>query len=385
MLLWFVFALLTALVIAGVSLPLVRDDTDGIASAEADLEVYRDQMTEIDTDLERGLIGKDEAESARTELARRLLRRADQQKVENEEAPKGGGSSSRPALVAKLAAVALPLAALTTYLAVGSPHLPGQPLAPRLAVPANKATVEQLVAKVERRLRTHPDDGMGWDVVAPVYLRQRQFEKAADAFSRAAKLLGETPARLIGFLRARISAANGEIDDLSRKASRRLLQLDPQNISARAWLAEAQLQDGDPAAALAAFRKLLEHAETGTQWHSALTQRIAAIEKLNPNAAQEAPTAAPSPGDDQPEASATGPQATPNGLSIPDMVERLATRLREDGNDLPGWERLIRSYVVLGNKQKAENALTDARKAFDGDEASLQRINEFASKLGVGS
>ena len=63
--------------------------------------------------------------------------------------------------------IALPVLAATVYLKLGSPELPGQPLASRAAAPAQDPTLDALVARVEAHLAQNPDDGRGWEVVAP--------------------------------------------------------------------------------------------------------------------------------------------------------------------------------------------------------------------------
>ena len=87
-------------------------------------------------------------------------------------------------------AAALPVLAIAVYLAVGQPGLPGRPYAARLQSPVNVANVSDLIAKVEAHLREAPDDGRGWDVLAPVYMRMGEFQQAADAYARAIEAIG---------------------------------------------------------------------------------------------------------------------------------------------------------------------------------------------------
>ena len=66
---------------------------------------------------------------------------------------------------------------------------------------------------------------------------------------------------------------------------------------------------------------------------------------------------------------------------IRSMVARLADRLKQDGNDIAGWERLLRAYMVLGDHDKAKAAAADARKALAGDADKLRRIDEVIKDL----
>jgi cytochrome c-type biogenesis protein CcmH len=67
------------------------------------------------------------------------------------------------------------------------------------------------------------------------------------------------------------------------------------------------------------------------------------------------------------------------------MVGRLAERLKANGHDLAGWQRLLRAYAVLGQKDKATDALAEARKIFTGDRTSLSALDELARSLGLES
>jgi cytochrome c-type biogenesis protein CcmH len=66
------------------------------------------------------------------------------------------------------------------------------------------------------------------------------------------------------------------------------------------------------------------------------------------------------------------------------MVARLAGRLKKDGSDFDGWLQLVRSYVVLGERDKAMSAVTDARQAIGGDSEKRQRFDDFVKSLGLG-
>ena len=67
------------------------------------------------------------------------------------------------------------------------------------------------------------------------------------------------------------------------------------------------------------------------------------------------------------------------------MVDGLAARFKKNGKDLEGWMRLVRAYVVLGQRRRRRRRLTTARRAFAGDEKSLAELNVLAESLGLGS
>jgi cytochrome c-type biogenesis protein CcmH len=67
------------------------------------------------------------------------------------------------------------------------------------------------------------------------------------------------------------------------------------------------------------------------------------------------------------------------------MVARLADRLKENGNDIEGWQRLLRAYVVLGERDKASAAASDAKRALAADPSKLQQIEDVIKTLGLES
>jgi cytochrome c-type biogenesis protein CcmH len=68
---------------------------------------------------------------------------------------------------------------------------------------------------------------------------------------------------------------------------------------------------------------------------------------------------------------------------IRSMVERLATRLKQNGDDVDGWLRLVRAYLVMGDREKAKSALADARQAVAKDAERLRQLNDGLKNLGL--
>ena len=181
MLFWVTASLLTIGAILSVLVPIARRSPDREPPSSHDLEVYRDQLSELDRDAARGLIGTAEAEEARAEIARRILKIAG-----DATRPDGGGAPGfRAARAVGFAAVlSVPLVSWGLYAALGSPDMPSQPLAARLAVDPAKQPVDQLIARAEAHLQQFPDDGRGWDVLAPVYIRMGRYDDCIVAYQQ---------------------------------------------------------------------------------------------------------------------------------------------------------------------------------------------------------
>ncbi|MCC7251022.1 c-type cytochrome biogenesis protein CcmI [Hyphomicrobium sp.] len=388
MLLWLCFAFLTAAIVALLLRPLREAPAEAVAPAEADLAVYRDQLRELDAERDRGLFIDSEIESARAEVARRLLKRAGTKASETAGGEDEAASLARARRIYTAVAAVLPVAGIALYLASGSPHLPDHPFDERKAAEVGESNVAGLIARVEERLREHPDDGKGWDVIAPVYLRLQRYADAAHAFAQANRLEGESVRRLLGFAEATLLAGNGIVSEPVRKAALRVLELEPQRIEVRAWLALAKEQDGDLAGAAIEYRDILAKAPEDASWRSAVSERLDLVEKRirgEPAGAQQStpPAQATVPAGEMPDVSTMAP-AERDAL-IARMVDRLATRLKENGRDLDGWIRLARAYKVLGRDDDARGALASAREHFAGEQAPLDEIEKSAASLGIGT
>lgn len=389
MIFWILVAALASLVTFWVTRPLMRSAPPATPASAADIAVYKDQLAEIDADVGRGQLSPAEAEAARAEVARRLIRLPDGDAPSRDKpAPSG-----RPTLAFVAATLAVPFLSLALYLAYGNPGLRDAPLAERLAAAPEKATPADLIAKVEARLREVPGDGRGWDVIAPVYASQGRFDDAIEAYSNAIRILGETPRRLEGLATADIRGANGVVSKRARAALERAKVLAPDRLELQLWLTLAKEQDGDVTGAIADYKALLAKAEQDVPWREPVTVRLAQLEAQaagKSDAGGTTPPPAPDAGSPPGNASgnAQGPIASlpaEQRAMIDQMVAGLADRLKTNGNDLEGWLKLIRALKVLHRDAEATTALSDARKQFAGNGEALEAIDGLAKSLGIGS
>ncbi|HLO22424.1 MAG TPA: c-type cytochrome biogenesis protein CcmI [Methyloceanibacter sp.] len=387
MLLWIILGCLTALVLFVLLRPLLGARGREDAREAFNAAVYRDQLGEIDADRARGLIGESEAEAARLEIARRLLQADSKERSAPSE--RASGSPARSAMI--VVATLVPLLALGLYLLYGSPRLPDQPLAARLEDPSNSQNLAALVARVEARLREHPDEGEGWDVIAPVYLGAQRYQDAADAYNEAIRLLGPSAKRLSGQGQALVLANNGVVTEDAKSALTQAIALDPTLIEPRILIAIAKEQDGDFASAIADWRALIDKAPADAPWRQMVEQRIASDEahlagKPLPGtpAPAEAPPVAGGPSTSD-VAAAQNMSPADRQAMIETMVQRLAARLDQDGSDLGGWLKLVKAYSVLDRKDDALKALARAKSQFTGNAQALQQLDQLAAELGLKS
>lgn len=386
MMLWLAILCLTVVTALAVGWPLLRGRpavTQTDAGAAGRVAVYADQLAEIDADLARGVIAAAEAEAARVEVSRRLLAQASAAAATGAEAAR-----REPSLSVRIAIVGVvPAVALALYVALGRPSLEGHPHASELTarskpapVAAGAPDIERLITKVEARLREAPQDGRGWDALAPVYLKVQRYEEARAAFARAIDLLGETPKRLAGVAESDIRANDGLVTDAARDAFEKVLKAEPGQIEARFWLALWREQHGETKEAAEEYRALLAQAPPAAPWREEVAERLAAVtgEAGVPPAAGKGPTAAEA-------AAAAGMTAEARQQMIVGMVQGLHARLKTDGRDAAGWQKLLRAYAVMGDRTKAMAALAEARQALAQDNQGLIAIDALAREMGLGS
>jgi cytochrome c-type biogenesis protein CcmH len=370
MTLWFGLALMTAAAIFAVLWPLARKFSR--PNSGSDIAVYRDQLEEVRRDRAAGLIGAQEAAAAETEVSRRLLAAAGAKTASMGSTP----ARQRAAAVAALAL--LPAGAAGIYLALGSPMLPDQPLAPRLAQSPGGQSVDNLVAQVEAHLERRPDDGRGWEVIAPVYMRIGRFDDAVKARSNALRLNGETADREAALGEALVFAANGVVTADAKAAFEKALAIDANHVQGRYFLGVAAEQDGDQNQAAAIWSAMLANAPADARWAQFVRR---ALDRLTGNAAQVEASGRPAGPSQEQIASASQLGDEQRNVMIRGMVERLAQRLAQSGSDPEGWGRLVRSYIVLGDREKARAAESDARRALAGDPAQLQRFENLLKTI----
>lgn len=396
MILWIALAVLTAAVAAVLLAPLMKARDPVAAGAADEAAVYRDQLREIGRDRELGLIGAQEADYARAEIGRRLLAvSADSGPAASAsaaasaaampdgsagEAPAAASQSRRHPRAFAAIVVVLPAVGLCLYLMLGQPGLPDQPLAARLENPGSNMAL--LVAKAERHLAQNPEDGAGWDLLAPIYFRSMRLGDAEMAYRRAIALLGETPERLAGLGETLVAGRDGVVIDEAQSLFEKAASLDPGNMRARFYVALALEQSGRKPEALAAFRSIAADSPPGAAWADLVEEHILSNGGTAPSSGGtgEKPLAGP---DAEALANASALSPADRRQMIDGMVASLAARLKDEPANIDGWLQLVRSYAVLGRKAEAQAALERGLKTFGADGPERARLTELAREMRI--
>ncbi len=374
MLFWIISALLTVAVAVVLLLPLLKESVAEPDDDSGEAAVYRDQLRELERDKGLGLISAEDADYARAEIGRRLLSvSAGKPQADAAKAVR----KSRHPLAQAFVILCLPAIGLGLYLLTGSPGTPSAPLAERLENPGNN--LELLVAKAERHLAENPNDGAGWDVLAPIYFKSERIGDAELAYRNAIRFLGPNPARMSGLGEVLVAGNGGIVTDDARSAFEEALRLDANNPRAEFYLALALEQAGKRSEAKAAFEKLLAASPKQAPWVPLVSQHIAAN-------SGEAPAAAPAAPGNPTEADVAAAQDMSAGdrmAMIRGMVESLDAKLKQDPKNFEGWMRLVRSYAMLKEPERAVGALKDGLATFPADGAEGKQLIAMARELGL--
>lgn len=400
MILWIAAAILTALCVLVLLNTLLRPrDHEGPRSA-FDVTVYKDQLAEVERDIDRGLLNEVQARSARLEIERRVLAAtASDETAATPGLPQSAAEKSNRWMAWFLVA-ALPGLAIGLYLNLGSPGMPGIPFAERRALESEfqKALNSDLAREItalEARVEAQNRDPHAWLLLAGAYGQLDRFLDSANAYRRAIDLGAEEPQLYASLGEALVVASGGEVSAEAKRAFAEAITLDGNNMKALYYSGLALAQDGRLADALRIWKGLAERSTPASPWGPLLAQRIAQLETAlaQPQGTGEArmPDAGGSgsamrqPSPEEVEA-ARQMSVEDRKAFIRSMVDQLAERLEDQPADLEGWLRLARAYSVLQEPESARSALAKASKTFAGQPQEAQAeaaIARTRSELGL--
>jgi len=361
--LWLAIGAMVALAVAMPLAALMRErGSDNRRDRE--LALYRRQLSELEEERATGLIDAAEANAARLEIERRMLR-AD---TDDGGAGRSGQGLSRGVAAGLLVGAAL--AAVLGYMALGHPGLPSRPAGSVSADGAAQASnseaegtpsMAELTDRLAARLEDSPGRLDGWRLLGRTALNSGRPKLAADAFARALELAPEQAEFHSALGEALVAMAEGRVTPAAELAFRRARERAPADPAAGYYLGLAALQAGEPEQALSRWRDLLEAAPEQAPWRESIRGQIMRVERSLGQAAEprSAPPAV------TPEAMANAQDMTPaeRQAMIGAMVDRLAARLEDNPDDYEGWLRLARARLVLGETAAAQAALERAEAA----------------------
>lgn len=403
---WIVTVALCAVVITLMARAVLHARTSGASEAEYDLQIYRDQLAEVDRDLARKVITDEEADQIRTEVSRRILD-ADR-KREADTAPQAAGRATGP-LLALLAVLTIGIS-YWTYISLGAPgygdlphqarleaaetiraNRPSQADAeaqaaearselPDLPTGPNDPDYLELVDRLREAVAARPGEVRGLRLLASTEATLGNYAAAHDAQQKLVDALGadaqaEDFANLADML---ILAAGGYVSPRAEQALAQALRLDPENGAARYYSGLLYAQTGRQDLTFRLWERLLAESPADAVWVPPIRDQIEEMAmragvnyELPPEAAPSGPSAADI-------ANAQDMSPEDRQAMIQGMVQGLSDRLATQGGTAQEWGQLIRALGALGNSDGAKAVYAQAQIVFQEDRSALSTIRQAA-------
>ncbi|TGD64067.1 c-type cytochrome biogenesis protein CcmI [Tabrizicola sp. WMC-M-20] len=400
---WAAAALLVIGILATLLRAMTSARTDERGAHEFDLAVYRDQLTEIERDIARGVIPADEGARLRTEIQRRLLD-ADRSADKTIPAPQAHAGSAVAVLIVLVLA-----AGVFGYWRLGAPGYPDLPLQARLAMteeiranrpaqaeaeaqipPAPRPGVDpsflELMTKLRQAVQDRPDDQRGLELLARNEAAMGNLTAAKDAQAALITLRGAaaTAEDHAAHAELMIMAAGGYVSPQAEQALVRALEADPRNGTARYYTGTMFAQIGRFDRTFILWQRLLAESPPGAPWVAPIRSQIEEIAaRAGVRYTLPPATTAPGPtGEDI--AAAAELTAQERQAMIEGMVDQLGARLAQDGGPAEDWARLITSLAQIGRTDQAREIYAEAQTRFAGRTVELSGLRQAAVAAGVG-
>lgn len=403
---WIVTSLMAAAAAFLIALALLRSRSDAAPAAAYDLQVYRDQLKDVDRDLARGVIGAEDADRIRTEVSRRILAADAQMQMQL-----GGGGQPRSAsmVAAIVLGVALIGGSLIVYRALGAPGYGDLSLAQRIEQsrkisenrppqaeaearmpafeePALDASYKDLITRLRETVVQRPDDRQGLALLARHEANLGNYIAAYQAKARLIDLMGEDATAMdhAELAELMIAATGGYVSPEAEAVLRQTLSRDPWYGPGRYYWGLMLIQNDRPDLAFRIWEQTLRAGPPNAPWNTAIREQIgeaawrAGVEYEVP----AAPTALPGPSAEDMQA-AQDMDAQDRQAMIQSMVDGLAERLATEGGSAEEWARLIGALGVLGDRDRAQAIYAEAQQVFAEIPDALAAITAAAQQAGL--
>lgn len=279
---WLVCAIFIAIALAFVLPPLLQGSAakpDATGQKEANVAVYRDQISELETDLANGIVTREQFDQDRDEIERRLLEDVTYSPAVStttlQRAPEGRG-------VVYAVALGLPILAVAFYLRIGNPNAaPTVPIAtspPPAMAPANgefsQERIEANVASLAKRLEQNPGDSQGWSMLARSYTELGKYAEASSAYDKATALKSDDADLWADYAFVLAMASEKRLQGKPVELIRKALQLDPENPKALELAGSAAFEEQNYKQAIEYWEKLSKKVPANSEVAESLSQRI---------------------------------------------------------------------------------------------------------------
>lgn len=378
--------------------PLLKPRKITAVRSSYDVQVYKDQLKEVEADLARGVLSEPEAKASRTEVSRRLLAAAD---AEARETTNANAPQNLSRILAVIVAAVVIGGGVTLYRDMGVPGLRDLPLEVRASLrpsqeEAEKAVAQdgdnlpdvapadpkhlELITQLQDVLKDRPNDLVGHQMLADNLAQLGQYPEARVAQETVMRILGDEAkaSDFASLAEILIIAANYYVSPTAEGALATALDLDPTQQRARYYAGILMLQRQDYTTAYNLWAQLLAEGPADAPWIPIIQGEIEQIAIEAGIDMRAGPTA-----NDM--AAASELTAEERDDLVRSMVGRLSERLADEGGSAQEWAQLIGAYGVLGETGNASAIWNEAQEVFADDPAALQLLLDAARNAEVSS
>jgi cytochrome c-type biogenesis protein CcmH len=279
---WVICALLTVIALAFVLPPALERSEENVVSdderKQANIAVYRDQLSELEADRRNGIVAEDQYAQDRDEIERRLL----EDTMTTRSKKTTGAAPINARNTAYLLGIGIPLVAIVFYLRIGEPNLianpapVGAPPSAESAAPPERtqAQIEENVAKLAKRLESNPNDAQGWTMLARSYSSMEKYSEAANAYAKATELNPKDADLLAEYAFVTGMAGGKSLEGKPTEIINRALKVDPENAKALQLAGSAAFQAKDYKKAIDYWQRVLTKVPAGSEVAETITARI---------------------------------------------------------------------------------------------------------------
>ncbi|MFA8385639.1 MAG: c-type cytochrome biogenesis protein CcmI [Pelagibaca sp.] len=403
---WIATVLLTVAMAALLAIALLRGQRSTGPAEAFDLQVYRDQLTEVDRDLTRGVISEEDAERLRTEISRRIL-------SADAKAQTTGVSGTQPQTLgvatAALIAGLLVGGSFWLYAQIGAPGYGDLGLAQRLEMaeaaresrpsqqdaeaqmpPTEETEIQPEYAGLVQRLRgavaERPGDLQGHILLARSEAAMGNYVAAYMAQQQVLTIKGDdaTGRDYADLADMMVLAAGGYVSPEAERVLEAALTREPSNGVAQYYMGLMMAQTGRPDVAFRLWDRLLRQSPPDAAWLPPILSQIEEMAFRAGVADYEVPEIAGMRGPSAEDVEAAGEMSAEDRQEmIRGMVAQLSDRLATEGGPPEEWARLISSLGVLGDEAQAIAIWNNAQEVFADNPAALEIVRDGARAAGL--
>lgn len=339
-----------------------------IIHADGEIEIYKNQLQELEKDLSEGKISQADYEHARVEIGRRVNRFKNSNSVEIE-------TTISPKFVAVIVFL-FGVLAIVGYGFIGSPSKLDQPFKKRETAlingPPQNIGPAEMLALLQERAKETPNDPMAHLLIGKVLIGEKRDDEAMRALQaclRREPKNAEALAELAGVIfRLNENQTDSDVESALNSA----LVIDPQNLTAHFYRGDILWKTGKQDDALKvwgdAWAGLAANDERRTDIIIRVLNEVSQLD-VGPSAGGQGPMMA---------AMAAG--ENPQDF-IKTMIARRTDRLSQNPSDIGLRLSLVRVNMMSQKKDEAIRLLEEGMKYTNGNAFKAAMLNEAKQSI----